>query len=700
MHRTLAENLTLDIALDPDISVLKEIVVNATMSANKLEIAENTKVDYKPDNMVKGPALMGELDVIKSLQSIPGIKMAADGSTMFHVRGGARDQNLILMDEAPIYNPAHLLGLFSTIIPDAAKDIKIYKGDIPIQQGGRLSSLIDIKTRDGNQKHFGMNGTIGLISSRLALEGPVKKDYSSYFLSGRFSQIRWIGKKLNSNLSDLYFFDLNGKMNFQINRNNRLYISFYSGKDYYSADNSGISWGNFAGTIRWNHIFNQKLFSNTTLYTSKYDYNLYTSVSQNNRWNSHIANLSLKTDFSYFINPELTILFGFSLSGHDFNPGNYEAGNGNHPADVPLVSKRNASELVLYAGSEHRFSDQIAIKYGLRLVNWLNVGAATEYFFDADHQLIGNQDYNQGQVYHHYTALSPRISLDYSFDRNNAVQAYYSRTVQNIHMISNTISPFTNFEVWLPSGPNIKPEYCDQTGAGYFLDFGHDKYQLSIEGYYKWLQNQIDYKDHADMLLNPLMEGDLRFGKGRAYGLEIMLRKNSGTLQGWISYNYSRTLRTILGVNNNIEYPAAYDRPEEVNLSLSEQLGKRTNFSANWIFSSGSAITTPVGFYQYDGETVPLYGNKNNDRLPDYHRLDVALTVDLSNPNRRYRHSLIFSIFNLYGHKNPVYLNFNKIELDNGNLRVPSDLYPQPEMVPYKSFVYYIIPSVSYSFKI
>ena len=363
----LDDNIEMDIRLDEDTELLQEVVIDASKSIPFIENVQKGHAELLPTSVTQMPALMGEHDVIKSLQSVPGIKLFADGSTNFHVRGGERDQNLILLDEAPIYNPSHVLGLFSTIIPDAAKDIKIYKGDLPVQQGGRLSSLIDIKTNEGNLKKLVFSGSLGLAASRLALEGPLKKDKSSFFVSGRFSNLNWFTKNIAKTNAKIGFYDLNTKFNISLNRNNRLYFSFYSGLDNFEdIGNSGIQWGNFAGTIRWNHIFSNRLFSNTTLYSSSYNYYLITSIPNNDRWHSSISNVSLKSDFSYFINPENNLFFGAKISYQGFNPGNYEPGNGILPPSVPVVPKKNTNEIALYVGNEQQFFDKVSIKYGLK----------------------------------------------------------------------------------------------------------------------------------------------------------------------------------------------------------------------------------------------------------------------------------------------------------------------------------------------
>lgn len=697
----LNQNGELNISLEEDTELLQEIVIDASKSIPFIEKVQKGHAELRPISVSLMPALLGEWDVIKSLQSVPGIKLYADGSTMFYVRGGDRDQNLILLDEAPIYNPSHVLGLFSTIIPEATKDIKIYKGDLPVQQGGRLSSLIDIKTKEGNLKRFGLSGSVGLAATRIAIEGPFKKDKSSYFVSGRFSNLNWFTKRVADQNSTIGFFDFNAKFNVAINPKNRLFFSFYSGQDNFVQNGtSGIQWGNFAGTLRWNHIFNNRLFSNTTLYSSWYNYYLITSIPKNDRWHSSIANISLKTDFSYFINPQNNLYFGAKISFHGFNPGNYEPGDGIQPSSIRTVPRKNTNEIVFYGGNEQQFLNKISIKYGLRLSIWQNVGATTEYIYDTNYNPIEAINYGQGEIYNTYAEVAPRIGLAYQINSKISTKVFYTRSIQNIHLITNSISPFTNFEVWMPSSLNIQPQKADQIGGGVFVKWPEKSLELSGELYYKWMYNQIDYVDHAQMILNPFIEGELRFGKGKSYGGEVQLEKKQGKLTGWIGYAYSRSFRKIAGINNGTQYPTYFDRPHEVSFFLSQKLGRKWEISGNWIFNTGASITTPTGFYQFESQQVPIYDERGNDRFPNYHRLDLSVNFQLNRPENRFKHFINFSIYNLYGRQNPVYVNFNKTINGNGDVAVPGDIFPLPGLTPSYTYIYNLIPSISYNFKL
>ncbi len=701
IHVNLNKNTILDARLETDFELLHELVIDADRSLVYLENIRTGNTPVKPMEVSQMPGLMGEKDVIKSLEMVPGIKLYADGSTMFYVRGGNRDQNLILLDEAPIYNPSHILGLLSTIEADAAKDISIYKGDMPVQHGGRFSSLINISTNDGNMKKWSFGGTLGMASSNLSVEGPLKKDKSSFFLSGRLSNLQWLTSNILKIKSEIKFYDIYSKFNVRLNRNNRLFLTFYGGQDaFLDNSNSGITWGNVAASMRWNHIFNDRLFSNTTLYTSSYNYYLLTDAARDDAWHSGVSNLSLKSDFSYFINPSNSLYFGAEFRYHQFNPGNYEPADGQLPPDFPFVPKKNTNEIVLYAGNEQMFFSKLSIKYGLRMTAWLNVGPTTEIVYDDNYVPVAVNKIDKGELYNSYINFSPRLGIAWQFSPRLSAKLFYNRTVQNIHLITNSISPFTNFEVWMPSAPNIRPQEADQVGGGIFVMWPSAGLKLSGEVFYKWLYNQIDYKDHASMILNPLIEGTLRFGNGRAYGGEIALEKETGRLTGRLGYAYLRSFLRVNGVNDFRQYPTYADRPHEILLFLNYRFGKRWDLGLNWFYSTGASITTPTGFYIYESRTVPYYSERGNDRLPDYHRLDLSLSFHLSRREAPFQHQINLTVYNAYNRRNPVYVNFNKTARSVEDTTVPADYVPLPALYPTITYLYGFIPSISYTFKL
>ena len=693
-----------DIRLEHAISKMQEVTITASQGEAAYNRIQMSQLNLDPKTVSVMPALLGEVDVIKSLQSVPGINLMGDGSTLFYVRGGNKDQNLILLDDAPIYTPSHMLGFFSTIVPDAIKDIKIFKGDIPAEFGGRLSSLIDIRTKDGNMNQWGLSGSFGLVSAKGTVEGPVIKGRSSLFISGRRSYFGWFINNFVPELDKMYFSDLTAKFNFRLNDKNRLYFSGYAGKDYLSegpsvSNPSGMNWENIAGTIRWNHQFSDKLFSNTTVYGSKYDYSLVTDIQRNDTWNAHIANISLKTDFTWFRNPKNTFKTGGLVSWHNFNPGNYTFGTEIQPVDFPVVSRKYATEIALYFSESRDIFNWLSVRYGGRLNIWLNSGKATEYSFNSAHQVTDTSWYDPGEVYNHFITFEPRIGLYFRINPLASIRAGYSRTTQHIHLITNTISPFTTVEVWLPSGPNISPQKADFLAIGFFRKFTNPGLELSIEGFYKWMHNQIDYTDHAQMLLNPLVESELRFGNAESAGLEILLKKDYGKLRGWIGYAISHSTRNIDEINSNRPYPATWDRLHDLTLFATYDINDRINISANWIFMTGSAFSSPASFYYYNGHSVALYTDKNNDRLPEYHRLDLAMMFDLNKNDDRFDHNLVLSVWNLYNRKNPIAINFTKTENDDGEIVIPSNINSTPQLFPTQMYLFGIMPSITYNFK-
>lgn len=701
-------NQTIHFAMVKEVARLSEVTIYSSDDSGIIRTARSSEERIDPESVRRMPALFGEKDVIKSLAAIPGIKFFGDGSTIFYVRGGGRDQNLITIDEAPVYNPTHLLGFFSTVVPDAVKEVKIYKGDFPANYGGRLSSLIDIRTKDGNMNRFGIDGSAGLLSSRLSLEGPLWKNHISYFVSGRRSYITRPVQSVNERVQDLHFSDFHLKLNYRINPGNRVFFSMYQGVDNFEQVHnrditSGINWRNSTTTFRWNHLFSDRLFSNLTLLGSRYDYHLNRRIENNEYWNSSIENLSLKYDFTYYVNPGYTLRFGMLTAAHFHDPGNYYVEGEEWDPGLDLSTKYTR-EFALYASNQFIISNRISLRAGLRLTAWNNVGPATEYkvvpvpgsVFERDSLVVN--EYPKGKVYYRAVSLDPRISMIYRAAPRHYIKLSYSRTSQFQNLITNSISPFTSLEVWLPSGPNVPHQVAHQFTAGYTKKFAEKGLSFDIEGYFKRMQNLIDYRDHARMLMNPLVEYELLFGEGTTYGLEMILNKKYGKLNGWISYTLSRAISRVEGINAGNPYPAYSDRPHDFSFYLSWSFHPRLTLTGNFIYMTGAPFTTPTGFYYYDNHQVPIYAARNNDRLPDYHRLDMALNWQLSRPDRKFQHELIFSVYNLYNRKNPVALHFNKMETEKGGFVVPYDFYENPELVSTQYYLYRIVPSLSYHF--
>jgi len=694
---TLNTSLTQDIMLVEQPPVLKEIIVEASAEDTGKEI-QASSLALRPKTVEERPALFGEMDVVKSLESVPGVKLHSDGSTFYYVRGGNRDQNMILMDDAQIYNPSHLLGFFSTIIPDAVNDITLYRGDMPASLGGRLSSVLDVRTKKGNDQHMQAWGSVGLVSTKLGLEGPIKKETSSYLVTARVSRLKWLAQVADNTITKFNFYDFNGKVNFKLDAKNKVFFSLYAGADNYFNTFNGIAWTNTAGTFRWNHLVTDRMFVNTTLAASSYDYFLYKEVASNTRWNSHISNINLKTDFTYFIKPQNEFTFGAGINGYSFNPGNLQS-NLQIPSSIQPLSIRNSVEFIFYGNHEVRLTSHWGLNYGLRISSWTNTGEAFEFVYDQNKNPIDTLYFAKGESYKKYINAEPRMTLTYLINEKSSFKANLSRNIQNVHLISNSISPFTSLEVWLPSSINIKPQASNQVSFGYYQILSHAGINFSTEAYYKKMTNQIDYESHAETLLNPLLEGELRSGTASAYGVEFQLKKDEGRLRGLAGYTYSRAKGKFSEINQGQTFNAFYDRPHQINLMLAYDITLRWNFGMNWNYSTGAPFSSPVSFYLYNGQEVPVYGQKNNDRLPDYHRLDVSATLKLNkNPEMKYQHSLAFSIYNFYGRKNSLFINYNKIQQTDGSFKIPSDLTDANRLTS-QFYLFGFTPSISYTFK-
>ena len=691
---------------------MSELQMSAVIISNKEEDdwrdnlrASMVKLD--PAVLQQMPGFAGEADPIKSLQSVPGIVSQGDGSSYFFVRGGKNDQNQILIDEAPVYNAAHLFGFFTSMVPDAVKNIDIFKGDAPAQYGGRLSSVIDMQMKDGNMQRFGMNGSTNIFANSIAFEAPFKKDISSFYIALRTSNLGWLNRRTanNSNLV-LGFSDFNSKLNIKINRNNRLFLTVYGGMDQYFIKNPtalrtvGINWSNNLGTLRWNHIFNNKLFCNTTMYYSRYNYYVQIWKEHKDYWDSHIYQGSLKTDFSFFAKPSLTYRWGLDLSGYESNPGNIKLSNDNLQALIPEVSSYTSGSSALYFSVEQKLGNKWFLNYGIRQPVWRNNGPTQVFIFDSLYQVIDTVEYAKSEKVISFACIEPRMAVAFSPRVGKQFKVSYNRNFQFLQILSTSISPFNGIESWVPSGDNIAPQRSDQFSGGYFDRTLKEGYVFSAEVYYKIITHQTDYIDHANLLLNPLLEGEVREGRADAYGVELMFRKTAGALTGWAAYTYSKVIINTPALNEGKDYPAQWDRPHNISMHLSWTDNRRWKVDASWIYLTGQPTTTPVGFYYYNNYSVPVYGNIHNDRLPAYHRLDVSATLTLSKPERKCQHYLELSIYNLYGRHNPISLTFNKIVDDNGNLVLPADFNNPLTISPVTTAVAGFIPSLTYRFRL
>lgn len=700
----LKENVTLDIELNPKGEQLDEVEITAKAPDENVKDAEMSVVRLNAKTINRIPALFGEVDLIKALLLLPGVQTVAEGSSGFVVRGGGPDQNLVLLDEASVYNAGHMLGFFSVFNNDAIKDVKLYKGDIPARFGGRLSSVLDVHMKDGNSKKFTGTGGIGLISSRLTLEAPIIKDKTSFIVSGRRTYADlFLALSKNEELRDnkLYFYDFNAKVNHTFNKNNRLFLSGYFGRDVFKNDFAAMKLGNQTATLRWNHLFSSALFSNFSFIYSKYKYGLGTASddeANSFEWNSDLQDLGVKGDFTYYMNENNTMRFGISSIYHSFNPGVAEGKGDNSLFDEWIVPKNYALESAIYIDNEQKIGALLTLKYGLRISTFSNIGPGTIYNFDAEFNAIDSTVYPGGEIYQTYWGLEPRIGLNFLLSETSSVKASYARTNQYIQVAQNSTAG-TPLDIWFPASPNVKPQLSDQFALGYFRNFKNNFIETSIEGYYKNMQNSIDFKDHAELLLNKELEGELRFGKAWSYGIETMVRLNGlpiglGVLSGWVSYTWSRTWRKFPDINFGNKYPAPYDRPHDVSIVANWDITKRWTVAANWVYSTGQPVTFPTGRAVIGGVILPIYSDRNAYRMEDYHRLDISATLHSKHrPNKKWQHSWTFSLYNAYNRHNTWAINFTQEPSTPGNPNQGYETYAE------KTYLFGIIPSITFNFK-
>jgi hypothetical protein len=685
---SLTKDITHQFALEPAGASLNEVVVVARRNDNITRTLPGVQ-KISIEEIKNVPVIFGEQDILKTIQLLPGIKSGGDGSTGFFVRGGGADQNLILLDEATVYNASHLLGFFSTFNSDAIKDITVYKGDMPAQYGGRLSSLLDIKMNDGNNKNYRVSGGVGLIASRINVEGPIVKNKGSFMISARRTYADLflkLSKDSTVNRSILYFYDINAKANYQLNERNKVFLSAYLGSDKLGFSNQfGIKWGNTTTTLRWNHIFTSKLFSNTSVIFSDYNYNISINATTNNlSIVSKIKDLTLKEDLQYYAGNNNKINFGFNLTKHTFTPGEFLTSETSSYNSLILQDKY-ALDGVAYVSNEWEASDKIKFNVGLRLSSFNITGPGDFYSYNSEGETKDTITYSSGKIVKSYLNLQPRFAATYQLNKISSAKVSYSRNVQNLHLLSNSTGSNPT-DLWIPSSNNVKPEIAEQVSAGYYRNINNNKYEFSAELYYKQLQNQIDYKNGAVLVANETVESQLVFGKGRAYGLEIYVKKKYGSLTGWVSYTLSRTERHIEGVNNNLWYPATQDQTHSLSIVAIYKLGKKWTLASDFVFNTGNAVTWPSGKYNIDGNTAFYYTERNSYRMPAYHRMDVSATLQ-GKKTEKFQSSWTFSIYNAYGRQNPYFIQFQ----DD-----PADPH-KTQAIQYSLFRW--VPSVTYNFK-
>ncbi|HCM35621.1 TonB-dependent receptor [Chryseobacterium sp.] len=685
---TVNQNIKLDLPLSQQEQAAKtidEVVITGIKKDKNLTSAQMGTETLSIKNIEKLPVLFGEKDVMKTIQLLPGIKSNGEGSSGFSVRGGATDQNLILLDEAPVYNASHLLGFFSTFNSDALKDASIIKGNSPAQYGGRLSSVMDVKMKDGNNKDYNINGGIGLISSRLSVEGPIQKEKSSFIVSGRRTYAD-LFLKTSKDYKDnkLYFYDLNLKANYQINENNRLYLSGYFGRDVLGLGNTfSTDWGNTTATLRWNSIINSTLFSNTSFIYSNYDYKISLTSNDNTfGLNSKIQDWNLKQDFTWFAGNKHSVRFGLQSIYHTITPS---SASGTSVSSFPR-NPRKSWENALYINDDFKATEKLTINYGARLSMFSVLGGDT--FNTYDNGILTDSRYlEKGDFGKTYVNIEPRVTANYRINEVSSIKGGYSRNTQNLHLLSNSSSGNPT-DQWIGSSYTVKPEIADQVSLGYSRNFNNNNYELNAEVYYKSMQNQIDFKNGAQITFDTAadVESELLFGKGRAYGLELIAKKKSGKLTGWISYTLSKTERKIDGINDNKWYNARMDKTHDLSVVATYQLNPKWSFSGLFVYSTGNAVTFPTGKYQLNGQTVFQYSSRNADRMPAYHRMDISATYEPES-NKRFRGSWTFGIYNLYARENAYTITFEDNPNNPGTTRAM------------QTSLFRLIPNITYNFK-
>ncbi len=711
---SLTGDVKIDFNLNEAAEQLEEVVVTEDverMDVRKPQMSVNT---LSVQTIKKVPVVLGEADVIKSLVLLPGVTNAGEASSGFNVRGGATDQNLILLDEAIIFNSSHLFGFFSVFNPDAIKDVKLFKGGIPARYGGRVSSVLEIFQKEGNSKEFKVNGGIGAVASRLLVEGPITKDRTAFLAGGRASYAHLFLPLFDID-NRAYFYDLNTKISHRINERNSIYLSGYFGRDLFSINDSFVNvYGNAVGNFRWNHLFSDKLFSNLSLIYSDYFYGLELDF-VGFEWDSGIQNFNLKYDLKHYINDKLQVNYGLNNIYYVFNPGEIKPNSEDSGILADQLTKKYANEAAAYVDVEQKVTENLSVNYGLRVSQFNRLGQDELFVYENNQpvvfdpfQLVYREatpidtiNPGRGTNLKSFFNFEPRISAAYTLNDNNSIKASYTRLAQYLHLLSNTSSP-TPLDVWTPSGPFVEPQLLDQYALGYFKNIENGEYTLEVEGFYKDIQNRIDYIDGADLIANDAIEQVILNGEARAYGLEFLLRKNEGRFQGWLAYTLSRSEQRTpgrepvtdngrsnqeTGINFGEWYPTPFDKTHDIALFGNYDLNKKWSFNANFIYQTGQPTNFPVGQFEFEGLVVPFFGLRNQTRLPDYHRLDISATLTPQKQRKSgFQSEWVFSIYNVYNRMNAASINFRQNQDTGRNEAV-------------RTAIFGVVPAVTYNFK-
>jgi outer membrane cobalamin receptor len=691
---TLKSAQKISVSLAPATDNIEEVTVTAQRKDENVRENTMSNVQLQAKAIKKIPNLMGEVDVVKSIQLLPGVQSSVEGSSGFYVRGGNLDQNLILLDGATVYNPSHLFGFFSVFNGDAVKNIELYKGAIPAEYGGRLSSVLDVRMNEGNTQKIKGSAGIGIISSRFTIEGPIVKDKMSFIVSGRRTYADLMlpfSTDTIAKSSKIYFYDLNAKINYQINSNNRIFLSGYFGRDVNKFGNIyQMNFGNATGTLRWNHTYRERLFTNYTLIFSDFNYNLgVPDGAMAFKWMSHIVNYSFHNDYTYYLNPSNTLKLGIQVTYHTIKPGSIEGVGRSSEVPTMRYPNNHGIEYAAYISNEQKIGSKLSLIYGLRFSAFQNIGKATLYHYNSNYEHTDSTVYGAGKIFNTYSHLEPRISACYTLNSVSSVKANYSRTAQYLHLASNSTASFP-LDMWFMSNPNIKPQYADQVALGYFRNFRNNLIEASAEIFYKKTYNAIDFKDHATLLPQEYLEGELRIGSARSYGAELLIRKQNGKLTGWISYSYIRTFRKIPAINYGKEFNPSYDKPNNISIVLNYEISKRFDAGLNWVYSTAMPVTVPKSGYMYGNIWVPDGFVRGSTRIPGtaYHRLDLSLTYNFKTAHRE--SNLNLSIYNVYNRHNAFSVYFREKKDDSGSGN-------QKGIEVVKLYLFPIVPSITYN---
>jgi hypothetical protein len=672
---------------------LQGVTIFAESPAKRLRKAEMSVERIDASIIERVPTLFGEADLLKVVQMLPGVQAASEGSSGFHVRGGSPNQNMILFDNAALYNVSHMLGFFSIFNADAVGEMTLYKGDIPARYGGRLSSLLEVAAKDGSGR-FSVDGGIGLISSKLSVQGRITGDNLTYLVTGRRTYVDLFLPLARSEImrsATINFYDLNGRMRWRINDNNYLYLTLYNGRDRFKVSEMGVKFGNSVAALNWNHAFANRFLMKIHATYTNYDYDFSGRTNEMEmEWTSRIRDAGIRLDLSYVLDRRNIFEFGYTSNFQWFQPGKAigkgTMGTGTQVEQDITMSHRQGFVNVLYFSNEHKFFDErIQLRYGLRFTRFDNVGPTTLYQVDENYELIDPDGtvIPSGDFFHHEYGWEPRLGISFLAFPDISFKASYSRTLQYVHLLSFS-SAGSPLEIWVPSGPSVSPQSSHQVSAGVFANLFRKDYEASVEVFYKHLDNVLDFKEHPNLLLYDKIETELRFGKGKSYGIEFLLKRNTGALSGWVSYTWSRSFRTIPGVNNGMRYRSPSDRPHNINIVVFYDISSRLQASLNRIYATGKPITLPEGRYWFFNELIPVYNERNSYRMADYHRMDASLTIRLGKPRRRWKHSINVSVYNLYGRKNPWAINYR--------------MKPSGEQYLEMTYLFSVVPSITWNF--